>query len=102
LRRKPIQASEPVNGRFEPGIIQYFRLLWLTPRADRSRTLPFVSAPLPDALVELAAGQQPKPNGIVAQFKNELRQGRMRPAELFPSRTVPRAVFAELGQQSVA
>src|SRR5262245_40829031 len=78
LRSKPIQPTEPVSGRFEASVVQNFRLFCTTRRAWSRPALPFVAVPLPSALVKLAAGQQPKTNRIVAQFKNKLRLGRMR------------------------
>ncbi len=79
---EPVQPPKPLGRSFEPRIVEDFRLLGRA--LGRARGLPFVTAPLPGALVALAFRQYAEANHFVRQLENKLRHRRMRDAELVP------------------
>ena len=57
---------------------------------------PFVAVPLPTAFIAIAGGEQAEADRFVAEFENELRDGSVGDAELFPIRAVLAVGTAEM------
>src|ERR1051326_4661403 len=67
---KPIQALKPKDGMIQTRVIENLRLGVC--RTRMSRALPFVSVPLPEALVQLASREQAQTHGVFGELEGEL------------------------------
>lgn len=102
LGREPIDLTEPIDGGFEAWIVEDFGFTVSVARGDVDAALPVVAVPLPFAVVAIAPGHEAEADGFVAEFENELRNGGVGDAELFPVRAVFAVGTAKISEQTMA
>src|SRR5688572_7639430 len=106
LGREPIELTEPIGGGFETGVVEDFgfavavSVVAITGGGMRAFG-PFVTVPLPTAFIAIAGGEEAEADGFVAEFKDELRDGGVRDAELFPVGAVFAVGTAEVGEETM-
>ena len=100
LGREPIQLPQPLRGGLEARVVENFRLVAGT--FARLVREPVVAVPEPHAVIALAFGEQPQAHGVIEQFENKLRLGRMRHAQFLPIQSVARLRAAQMREQTVA
>lgn len=100
FRGEPVQATEPADGWIQAGVIEHFG--FVAGPMVFAGGLPFVSVPLPEALIQLAAGEQAQADGVVVEFEDELGSSGVSDAELFPLTVFGALVFAQVREQTVA